>query len=175
MAHVSNFKQVNAKILLDLINASNTTALPETAITLAAPTAAAEDPTGLITTVVATAATGSGYSGTQEFTYNRVDLGFMAVNEPDLVIETEETTIHALIPQLNATFGIQLTETDIVDGPVPELEPDVITQVVITATPGSLVWAKTVSLDLTKPLVPLSTVLTVTALDGLYPPEPIGE
>lgn len=174
MAHVSDFLQTNSKILLDLINADNTTSLPESAITLGAPVSTG-DPTGLITTVVATAVSGSGYSGTQTFTYNRVDLGFMAVNEPDLVLESEETTIHALIPLLNSTFGIQLTPDDIVDGPVPDLEPDVISQVTITAAAGSLVWAKSVTLDITQPLVPLSSVLTVTSLDGLYAPEPVGE
>lgn len=175
MAHVSNFQQTNTKILLDLINADNSTSLPESAVSLGAPTAATEDPTGLITTVTATAQAGSGYSGAQTFTYNRVDLGFMAVNEPDLVIESEETTIHALIPYLNTTFGIQLTTADIVDGALPTPEPDVVKQFTITAAAGSLVWAKTVTLDITQPLVPLSSVLTVTSLDGLYAPEPVGD
>lgn len=173
--HTSNFLQTNDKIILDLINHSNSTELPETAVTFGAPVAELEDPTGLITNLTASATVGSGYSGSQDFVYNRVDLGFMLVNEPDLVIESGEASIHALIPYLNEAFGIQLTADDIVDGVIEEQEPDVVKSVTITATEGSLVWAKSVTLPITLPLIPLNTVLTVTALDGLYPPAPVEE
>lgn len=170
MAHVSNYLQAPAQVLLDLINADNTTNLPLSAVSFGAPTAVDPEATGLITNVTASATLGSGYSGSQTFTYNRVGLEFMNVNEPDLVIETEETSIHALIPYLNTTFGIQLTADDIEDGVVPAQQPDVNQPLTITAKAGSLVWAGSVVLQLTLPLIPLNTVLTVTALDGLYPP-----
>lgn len=175
MPHVSNFKQANAKILLDLINDGNTTSLPESAVTFGAPTTQEGDATGLITNVTASATVGSGYSGSQSFVYNRVGLGFMLVNEPDLVIETSEATKHALIPFLNDTFGIQLTADDIEDGVVEEQEPDVMKSITFTATATSLVWAGSVTLPITLPLIPLNTVLTVTNLDGLYPPAPVVE
>lgn len=175
MPHVSNFLQTNHKILLDLINADNATTLPESAVTFGAPATVEGDATGLITNVTASATIGSGYSGSQDFTYNRVGLGFMLVNEPDLVIETNETSKHALIPFLNETFGIQLTAEDIEDGVVETQEPDVMKEITFTATPGSLVWAGSVTLPITLPLIPLNTVLTVTNLDGLYPPAPVTE
>ena len=170
---VSNFAQTGAKILLDLINYDNSTALPASALTFGAPAVVAEDnASGLITTVVATAATFSGYTGTQTFTYNRVDLGFMLVNEVDLLIETEVTSVHALLPALNSTFGINLTADDVVDAVIPATEADVVTPVTITATATSLVWAKSVTINVTKGLIALDSVLTKATLDGLYTPLP---
>lgn len=167
-AHVSNFLQTNNKIVLDLINEQNSTALPEAAVTFGAP---AEKVVGQIATdLVVTAAEGSGYRGDVTMTYNRVPLGFMNTNEPDLVIETEATTTQGLIEFLNTTFGILLTNEDIVDAPIPELEPDVNTGVEVAANAASLVWHGKVTLQLTATLTQLSSVLTTTTLDGLYPP-----
>lgn len=173
--HVSNFLQTNDQILLDLINHDNGTELPLTAITFGTPVAQEGDETGLITNVTASATVGSGYSGSQDFVYNRVPLSFMNDNEPDFVIETDVSSIHELIPMLNSTFGIQLTEADIVDGVVEEQEPDVMKEITIQAAQDSLVWTGQVTLAITLPLIPLNTVLTVTALDGLYPPAPVVE
>lgn len=167
-AHVSNFNQANNKIVLDLINEQNAQSLPEGSISFGAPT---EVVAGQIaTTLVTTAQPGSGYRGSVELTYNRVPLSFMDTNEPDLVLETDATTTQGLIPALNAAFGILLTNDDITDAPIPELEPDVDTTVALTATATTLVWHGSVDLTLTKTLVELSSVLTTTTLDGLYPP-----
>lgn len=169
--HVSNFLQAPEQVLLDLINADNAKALPLTAVTFAAP--AEVVPGEIASTVVMSATTGSGYKGSQTFTYNRVPLSFMNTNEPDLVIESEEASVHGLIPFLNTTFGIQLTADDIEDTPIEEQEPDVVKQVTITAKAGSLVWHGSVTLDITLPLVDLATLMTVTTLDGLYPPQAV--
>ena len=170
----SNFAQSSALVLLELINHDNGTSLPQSAITFGTPTVAAgENASGLITNVTAFAASGSGYSGSQNFTYNRVDLGFMLVNEPGLLIETEVTSVHELLPALNAAFGINLEASDVVDAVIPATQPNVNTPVTITATNGSLVWAKSVTINVTKPLVDLATVLTRTTLNGLYPPAAI--
>lgn len=174
MAHVSNFLQAGEQILLDLINADNAKELPLSAVSFGAPTVV-EGGAAEATSVTMSANTGSGYKGSQTFTYNRVPLSFMNVNEPDLVVETVEETIHALIPFLNSTFGIQLTEADIVDGPIAPQQPDVNSTITITAAPGSLVFVGSVDLVSTLPLVDLATLLTVTELDGLYAPEPVGE
>ena len=167
-AHVSNFLQANGKILLDLINEQNNTALPETAVTFGAP--AEKTPGQIATLVTVTSAEGSGYRGSVDFDYNRVPLGFMGTNEPDLIIETDATSTQGLIEFLNMTFGTLLTPADIVDAPIPALQPDQNTAVTITADGSSLVWHGTHSLQLTKTLIDLDTVLTTTTLDGLYPP-----
>ena len=48
-----------------------------------------------------------------------------------------------------------------------------VKQVTITAKAGSLVWHGSVTLDITLPLVDLATLMTVTTLDGLYPPQAV--
>lgn len=164
--HISNFKQANAKIIVDLINESNSTSLTVGQLTFAAPVAGVAE----ATTLVVSSATGSGYRGDVEVSYNRVPMSFMNTNEPGLVIETPAETVYGLIDFLNTTFGIQLTEADLVDGALPAGEADVNKDLVITAAADSLVWFGPVTLQVTMPLVTLNTVLTVTTLDGLYAP-----
>lgn len=171
-AHVSNFLQTNNKIVLDLINEQNSTALPQSAVSFGAPVEVVADE--IATDLLVSSNQGSGYRGNVTMRYNRVPLSFMNDNEPDLVIETEAESTHGLIEFLNTTFGIQLTTADIVDAPITGLQPDVDTGVEVAANPASLVWHGDVLLQLTLTLITLSTVLTVTTLDGLYPPAPVG-
>lgn len=178
-AHISDFSKTPFQILLDLINEQHGTNLPASAVTFNAPTADATTDDApahrLGAKVTASATTGSGYKGSKEFNYHRVALSFMAANEPDLVIETHEESMHALIPYLNTTFGINLTTDDIEDTPIPVQQPDVNTQITITAKAGSLVFAGSQALTFTLPLVELGSVLTMSTLDGLYPPAPVVE
>lgn len=178
-AHISDFSKTPFQILLDLINEQHGTALPETAVTFAAPIADATTDDApahrLGAKVTASATTGSGYKGSKEFNYHRVGLSFMDANEPDLIIETHEASAHALIPYLNTTFGINLTTDDIEDTPIPVQEPDVNTQIELVAKPGSLVFAGSQALTFTLPLVELGSVLTMSTLDGLYPPAAVVE
>ena len=168
-AHVSDFKQTNEKIILDLLNEQNGASLPDSAVTFGAPTELVAGEIG--TELVVTAASGSGYKGSVTVKYNRVPLSFMNTNEPNLVLETEAKTAHGLIDALNTAFGIQLTVDDLVDSALPAVEPNVEVGATISATATSLVWHGPVTLKITASLVELSTVLTVTNLDGLYPPE----
>ena len=167
-AHVSNFKQTNEKIILDLLNEQNGASLPEGAVLFGTPAEVVEGE--IATTLEVTAAEGSGYKGSVNVGYNRVPLSFMNTSEPNLVLETEAVTAHGLIGALNTAFGIQLTVDDLVDSALPAVEPNVEVNATISATATSLVWHGPVTLKITAPLVELSTVLTVTDLDGLYPP-----
>jgi hypothetical protein len=178
-AHISDFSKTPFQILLDLINEQHGTNLPETAVTFAAPVAdaATDDAPAhrLGAKVTASATTGSGYKGSKEFNYHRVGLTFMEANEPDLVVETHEASVHALLPFLNTTFGINLTTDDIEDTPIPVQEPDVMTQIELVAKADSLVFAGKQALTFTLPLVELGSVLTMSVLDGLYPPAAVVE
>lgn len=176
-AHISDFSKTPFQILLDLINEQHGTNLPASAITFGAPSvdATTDDVPGhrLGAKITASATTGSGYKGSKEFSYHRVALSFMAANEPDLVIETNETSMHALLPFLNTTFGINLTTDDLEDTPIPVQQPDVNTTITLVAKATSLVFAGSVDLTFTLPLVELGSVLTMDTLDGLYPPAPV--
>lgn len=167
----TNFKQSAHAILVDLVNASNAAtslALAPSAITFGAVTAAGGTPEA--TKVTASATTGSGYRGSVEVTYNRVNMAFMDVLTPGLVIETEAANIRDLVDYLNDVYGIQLEAADLADTAVPTLQPDVNTPVVFAADAASKIFVGQVTLQLTKTLIELASVVPVTTLDGLYAP-----
>lgn len=168
--HVSNFKQTDEKILLDLINHDNATTMSAASVIFGEATSAGDVGNELATNITLTAATGSGYRGTQTFTYNRVPLSFMDTLDPTLVLVTDELTTHDLLDHLNEHFGVQMTAADIVLDDLPVFLPDVNTDFVLEAAVDSKIFFGTVTLTGTAPTIPLDEVLTVTALDGLYPP-----
>lgn len=172
----TNFKQSAHDILVDLVNASNAAtglALAPSAITFSAVTFAGGTPE--LTMVKASATTGSGYRGSVEVIYNRVNMSFMDTLAPLLVIETEAANIRDLAGYLNELFGIQLEAADLVDTPVPELQSDVNTPVVFAADAASKIFVGQVTLQLTKPRIELASVVPVTTLDGLYAPAELPE
>lgn len=177
MATTTNFKQSAHQILVDLVNASNAaTGLALTAgqISFGA-VAAVEGGAPEATAVTVASEIGSGYRGTVNVTYNRVNMGFMADLAPDLLIETEAANTRELTGYLNDVFGIQLGEEELVSTAVPALQPDVNTPVVFAAEPASKIFVGDVTINLTKTLITLSTVLLVTELDGLYAPTELPE
>lgn len=167
----TNFKQTAHDILVDLVNASNAAtelALPPSAITFGAVTVSDYVPGA--TKVTASATAGSGYRGSVELHYYRVDMSFMDRLAPGLVIETEAANIRDLADYLNELFGIQLEVADLADTGVPPLEFDVNTPVVFAADADSKIFVGQVILQLTKPRIELASVVPVTVLHGLYAP-----
>ena len=172
MAVVSDFTKTPHQILLHLLNESNAAtnlALAESAVTFGDIT----EHDGAVTEVTVTAASGSGYSGSVDVTYNRVDLGFMNVLTPSLVIETEATATDdaTLLAYLNELYDINLVAGDLVSSVIPELEPDVNTPVDFTAEAANKIFWNKATINLTAPMVELASVVPVTTLDGLYAPE----
>lgn len=165
---LTNYTALPAQIVLDLINRHNHQEVPLDAITFGEPqfTGASDRQTVLHVSALPD----SGYNGSVDVIYNRIPLSFMGDNEPDLIIETHERSMHALIPFLNQTFGINLTTDDIVDTHIPVQEADVYTQVAIEAKAGSLVYVGDYRLTFTLPLIELSSLIPVWMLDGLHYP-----
>lgn len=168
--YVANFTQNGEQIVLGLVNNDNTTSFTPAQLIFGVPAATGEDGAVEPTSLELTAASGSGYSGSQTVNYNRVGLPFMTALAPDYVIVTDELRTHDLLPLLNEKFGINLATTDIVDEALPATEADVEVTHDLKAAAGSLVYAGAVTLTFTAPTLLLSSVLTVTTLDGLYAP-----
>lgn len=167
----TNFKQTAHDILVDLVNASNAATgleLHPSAITFDNVTAAGGTLEATVVTVSAT--TGSGYRGSVEVTYNRVNMSFMDALAPGLVIETDATNIRDLAGYLNDMFGIQLEAADLADTLVPELQPYANTPVVFAAEGASKIFVGQVTLQLTMAPIELASMVLVTTLDGLYAP-----
>lgn len=168
-----SYTQLPASLLTELINRTNGTSVPVEALNFGVPSLTRQSPNQTAVSVVAK--DDSGYNGSVEVIYDRIPLSFMGVNRPDLIIETHETSMHALIPFLNQVFGIYLTPDDIEDTPIPVQEPDVYTHITIRAKEGSLVYTGEFDLIFTLPLIELSSLITTWMLDGLYPPSQMTE
>lgn len=167
----ANYKQTDEEILLGLINHDNGTEFTAAMVIFGEAVSAEDDSNELATNLTLTAATGSGYRGSQTFLYNRVPLTALNDLDPGLVLTTDEATVYDLLPFLNEHFGLNMTNKDIVDGPLPEFLPDVETEFQITAKADSKIFHGTVTLTGTSPTIELAIALPVNELDGLYPPE----
>ena len=168
--YVADYTQSDESIILGLINNDNATTFTPAQIIFGAAASAGDVGNVLKTTLTITAATGSGYRGSQTFNYNRVPMSFMDDLDPSLVIVSDELTTHDLLPYLNEHFGVNFTAADVVLADLPAFLADVNTDFVITATAASKIFHGSVTLTGTAPTIEISTVLTVTDLDGLYPP-----
>lgn len=163
---VTDFTKAPEQILLDLINNDNTSALTTAQVTLGTPSTSggAEN-----TSVTLTAVAGSGYSGSQTVTYNRVDIATVPGSRPTEFPVGSATKISDMLPQINAQYQINLTAADIVDATLPTFDgtPNEVKTFELVMAAGALVYLNQVTLSIHANDIPLTTVITNTALNGL--------
>ena len=119
-----DYSQPSTKILFDLINRKNGTNLRVQDFVISEPAVNINTATQTDTSVILTPIAGSGYYGTREVKYKRMDVdsvfGLMAMpTQP-----TTETTLYEYLSQINAFYGIHLKEEDIYDAPIPAYDPE---------------------------------------------------
>lgn len=180
--HISDFSKDSKNIVLDLINEQSATnfALAQLDLSVVGSDGVKAS------TLVATARTGSGYSGQSTHSYNRVLLS--EIPGPQ-VLEYEGTSVKTFdtIAAINALYSVNLGLDDIVsingvqyiaaastpeENPDITLEYDVNTPVVVVARSSSLVWVGERSFQFTAKTKPLSEEWPNTNLDGMNPPAP---
>jgi hypothetical protein len=163
--YCSDFRKSPQQILLDLINNEEGSELTLSMVTFGVPTALIGQ---VNTQIMVSAAQGSQFSGSVVVTYNRVNLGSIPGNRSKLFSVGQATHISDLIPAINAAYQINLTSADYIDAPLPSFGQGQSTlNFQISAALGSLVYRGNVVLQITTGLIPLSSVITVTALNGL--------
>lgn len=173
MAHVSDFTQAGPKIVLDLVNFDNDTPLAPSFITVER---SATAPTTKNSVAVLTAQAGSGYSGTREVEYDRLDVqDFIDLRFAEgLVIQLGDAeSVGDLADDLNAALGINLiVGTDIPDDAIPawEGQPNEQKTIEVDVLESSLVYLGTFQFTLDGNDIPLDSVITTTALSGLNLP-----
>lgn len=163
-------------IIIGLINADNGTNIPVGLLELGLPSVFVG---ARNTEITLTAGAGSGYSGSVDFTYNRLHL------QTDVLDASGKTAVFPLgdsvtkadfILELNELLNINLTPDDFEDGPLPDFtgEPNETHSVQLVAKTDSLIYIGSLTFDVKGEDVPLSSVLTVTQLNGLTyePPAP---
>jgi hypothetical protein len=170
MAFASDYTKSPEQILIDLINNDNTGAFPMTTALIGFGAPSVVDIGGRNTEVVATAKPGSGYTGSQTFHYNRVDMANIPGVRPTSFQKGDATNLSDLIAEINVAYGINLTVADFVDVALPtfdDAQPHETQNVVMAAAAGSLVWVGQLTLTIDANDIALSSVLTTTELNGL--------
>ncbi len=163
----TDYTKSQQQIITDLINADNGTMLTVDMLTFGYPTAI---PGWGNTQVVVTASTGSPYSNSVVFNYNRIDLSTVPGARNIVFDVGSAVNISDLIPAINAAYQINLTPGQFIDGPLPQFTnntPGTTIPFTVVADPSSLVFIGRVTLQLARAKIPLSTIITVTALNGL--------
>lgn len=141
-------------VLLDVINSIERTSLTLTDLTFSIPEINLSTDPLRNTKLLVTFNPGTGLNGTKVINYNRINKSEL----PTLTItRTTETTYYELIPALNAAYNLNLTENDLVDGPIPSMDPTITVDLPIADT--SFVFYQ-------------GPVITTTGTIPPYTPEP---
>lgn len=160
------------EIMLALINTDNATTLTDATLDFGLPTAATGQAPTRNTVLTVTAKAGSGYSGSVEVTYNRLHLQTAVLDASGKTASFglgDATKIKDFIPELNALLGINLTDEDYEDGDLPEFTgtPNEEHSVQLVAKQDSLCYIGSLTFTVKGEDIALSSVLTVTELNGL--------
>jgi hypothetical protein len=172
---VTDFTQLPDQIIIDLINFSNGTSIPDGSLSFGLPTALPEGSTHN-TTIIASAVPGvSLYEGDATLTYNRVDLSTVPGARETRFIIGSATTIADLIPAINAAYQLNLQPEDFINAALPALIQHISDEeeaFELIAGPNSLIFVNRVALSVYRPDIPLSSVIVNTALNGLIYRQP---
>lgn len=118
-------------VLLDVINSIERTSLVLTDVTFSVPEINTSTDPLRNTRLKVTFNPGTGLFGTKIINYNRIHKSTLP---PLVVTRSNEATFYELIPVLNNTYNLNLTENDINDGPLPSLDPSITVNLDIADT-----------------------------------------
>jgi len=145
-----DFTKPPAEIIVELINYCNGTSLTSDMLTYGLPAVITGNHN---TVVIASSTSTSPYEGDLEVTYNRIDLGeYFADLDKFLVAEDGARYVSDIIPQINATYKLNLTRDDYLDAPLPDSSQTDSSQgasFVLKANPRSLIFIGQVALRVT--------------------------
>ena len=151
-----------------LAGGSSSMLVSDATVSMTGPVAATKYP-DRNTSVTLTAKPGSGYQGSIELHYNRIPIATYFPNvEWLLPATTEATTVHALLPAINAAYKLNIAASELVDHPVPAN----VTTALLEVTEGSYVFQPGSRI---KFATPLSKMVAVTQTKGFYPNKPYEE
>lgn len=176
MAFVTDFTKSDVQIIIDLLNAKvpNLSLTPEL-VTFGLPTVNSTNERN--TKVTITAVPGSGYKNFKDLEYNRVDYAVIPGARSIEFPKGDAVKVAELIPEINARFGLNISENDFVDADLPEFVglPNEKLDFVLTANADSLVYRGSVTLKIVAEDLDLAVLISDPVLDGLeyvQPAEP---
>ena len=173
--HITDFTRNSHEIIVDLINEQNGKSIAYDAVELINLIGGVDVKA---TQITANSMFGSGYYGSQTFTYNRLFLNEVPGIVQEVTLEADLEKLSDVLTFINAGWGINLQSGDVeINGidltendPDVNQEHDVEQEFVLVTKPNSPVWLGTVAFTLTKTRVDLSDVIQLRLHDGLYPP-----
>jgi hypothetical protein len=146
-----DLNKTDEEILMDQINAENSTNLDYSDFIFSVPVPASIPLTDINTKITLTPRVTSGYIKPRDIFYKRIDLAqVFNNNDIDIIVDTEED-LSDLINQINEKYGINLRTGDYLDVAVPAIDPlnPVLNrQVVVQAHPESYLYVGTGNLIL---------------------------
>lgn len=161
----------SAEQVYDLIKATNVATFPQVEVVdleYATPSALVGDPSGKDTSLLVSAGVNTPYIGNVTVKYDRLDLaGFESNYGSTTLIVPENATPAQIVAAFNAYYDAELDSSDYVNNAVPT-PPDFDGETyTLVAAAGSLAYKGSVVLDIQLATTPLSSIITVTELDGL--------
>lgn len=118
-----DFTQPTKQIFVDFVNQKNGTALRAQDVELSLPQVSVNTVLKTNTVVKLTANAGTGYFGTRDISYNRLDIGEILESKPLEVQPTTETMLSEFLPAINVAYGTFLKPEDIYDVAIPAYDP----------------------------------------------------
>ncbi len=167
----TDFTLTPLQILVALINATNATSLTTSDITFGAVSVLTEETKN--TAVTITAVANSGYTGTRDLTYDRIDFADVPGSRSKEFVKGSATHVVDLIPAINAAYQLNLQVGDYVNSLLPTFDglvPHDMKPFNLTAAAGSYIFIGEIELTLDGNDVDLADLITTTELEGLsYP------
>lgn len=167
----TDFTKLPLDIIVDLINSTNATSLTKANLTFGAVSVlgSGNKNTGVTITAVA----GSGYTGTRDLTYDRIDLATVPGSRSTEFALGTATMAVDIIPAINAAYQLNLQPEDYENDALPTFDgatPHDKKPFILRAKAGSYIFRNQVSLLIDGNDIDLATLITTTELNGLtYP------
>jgi len=178
---VTDYSQLPAQCLVSLINDANGTTITPAQVTFGtpAPINGLRNTEIVVTSVPASlvpVGTPALPPGSVALTYNRLNIDTIPGVRNRSFSNRGVVNISDLLPQINKTYGINLTLADINDAPLPLFVNNIPNETIgfeLVAAPGSLVFIGSTVLKLINTSVQLSAIITNTVLNGFIYIQPV--
>lgn len=169
---MSDFTKAPKQVLIDLINKDNNTSLTDQLISFGLPTAATGTNPTRNTDLTISAIPGSGYRGSVDLKYNRVQLNDFVGDKDLTFILGDATKLSDLIGEINALLTINLTEDDYQDVTLPAFQgtANETHEVQLVASSDSIVYLGSLTIKIKGEEIELGSVVTTRELSGLQAP-----
>lgn len=166
-SNVIDFTESPQEILAAMINRDNGTTFVASQLDFGTP----EVNVGVKNTkITVSAKVGSGFSGSVQVIYDRINLAQVPGVRGTVFTTDGEVAIAHLIPKINAAYQINLSLADIVDAPLPIFSgatPNQTLTFTLMATATCLIYQGSLTLSIRRQNIALGDVITDTVLGDL--------